>query len=57
MCPLGYIDYALVKQDKCSILKNSLPTDMTHNKMVIIQTTCNVQPSIYSSVSKNIHAT
>jgi hypothetical protein len=57
VCPLGYIDYALVKQDKCSILKNSLPTDMTHNKMVIIQTTCNVQPSIYSSVSKNIHAT
>lgn len=56
-CPLGYTVYALVKEDQCSILRNSLPTDMTYNKMVIIQRTCNVQPSIYRSVSENIHAT
>jgi hypothetical protein len=54
---MNYIDYALVKQDHCSILKNYFPTDMTHDKMVIIQRTCNVQPSIYRNVSENIHAT
>jgi len=56
-CPISYTDNALVKQDQCSILKYSLPTDMTHNKMVIIQRTGNVQPCTYRSVSENIHAT
>jgi hypothetical protein len=36
---MGYTDYAQVTQEQCSTLKNSLSTDMTQDKMVILQRT------------------
>lgn len=40
---MGYTDYAQVTQEQCSTLKNSLSTDMTQDKMVILQRTWNAQ--------------